>query len=102
VGKFSDKVILIHLVGYEDWTPRTPGTSSSGTSSKNGSSAPTFVPFDWAAGVPDDHQPAQVPPPRTGACRPPAIQLPHHDRDPDNDHDGRRRHHEVPQSTWVR
>ncbi|CAD6205348.1 unnamed protein product [Miscanthus lutarioriparius] len=52
VGKFSDKVILIHLVGYEDWTPRTPRTSSSGTSSENGSSAPTFVPFDWAAGGP--------------------------------------------------
>jgi len=53
VGKFRHKVILIHLVGYEDWTLRTPGTSSSGTSSEHGSSTPTFIPFDWAAGVLD-------------------------------------------------
>lgn len=83
VGKFGDKVILIHLVGYEDWMPRSPGTSSSGTSSENGSSAPTFVPFDWAAGVLDG-RPAQARPPRTGACRAPATQLSRHDRDPDS------------------
>lgn len=32
-GLCADQVILIHMVGYEDWTPRSPNGSSSRTSS---------------------------------------------------------------------
>jgi hypothetical protein len=54
-GKFGEKIILVHLVGYEDWSPCTLGSSTSGTSSEHGSSviAPPFIPFVWAAGVLD-------------------------------------------------
>lgn len=44
VGKFGDKVILIHLAGYEDWRPRSPGTASSGTSSEQETLGPRSSP----------------------------------------------------------
>jgi hypothetical protein len=52
-GRASDKVILIHMAGYEDWRPH----SSSMTSSDYSSSAPPFVPCFWTPGVLDG-QPA--------------------------------------------
>lgn len=103
VGKFSDKIILIHLEGYEDWSPQSPGSSSSNTSSEHGSSIPPFIPFDWVAGVLDG-QPMQARSllPRNGGCNVPAESQPRHDQDPDGDHDGPRQYHDVPWSTRVR
>lgn len=43
-------------------------------------------------------QPAQTRPPRNGGCRAPVVQQLRHDRD----HDGPRRHHDVPRSTRAR
>lgn len=50
VGKLGEKAILIHLAGYEDWRPRSPGVSF-GTSSENRSSASIAVPFTRHARV---------------------------------------------------
>jgi hypothetical protein len=57
VDELGDRVILIHLVAYEDWHPCSLNASS-GTSSGNGSSAPAVVPFTWTPGVLDGRQPA--------------------------------------------
>lgn len=58
-GKLGERAILIHLAGYGDWRPRSPGVGvgSSGTSSETGNSAPVTVPFTWTPGVLDGRQP---------------------------------------------
>ncbi|CAD6258086.1 unnamed protein product [Miscanthus lutarioriparius] len=53
IGMGADKVILIHMAGYEDWSPRRLDDTGSRTSSEHGSSAPTVIPFEWAVGVLD-------------------------------------------------
>jgi hypothetical protein len=74
-GKDAERVILVHLARYEDWSPKTPGgATASGTSSETGSSAPTIVPFDWSPGV-IDGRPARGRRPMIQNCRaPPAPQ----------------------------
>ena len=52
VGNLGEKVILVHLVQYEDWRPHSPSASSA-KSSENGSLAPMVIPFDWHLGVLD-------------------------------------------------
>jgi hypothetical protein len=81
VGKFREKVILIHLAGYEDWSPQTPRSSSFVTSSEHDSSAPLFIPFIWAAGVLDSHPPHVRPTlsRNGGSCRATANGQPCHD-----------------------
>ncbi|KXG24091.1 hypothetical protein SORBI_3008G184300 [Sorghum bicolor] len=102
-GKFGGKVILIHLEGYEDWSPQSPRSSSSETSSEHGSSAPTFVPHEWAAGVLDGRPTQARPlPPRNGGCRAPAAPQKRRDNDPDNDREGPHRRHDAPRSSRVR
>lgn len=44
VGKLGEKAILIHLVSYEDWRPRSLGESSA-KSPEKGNLAPTVAPF---------------------------------------------------------
>jgi hypothetical protein len=56
-GNLGERAILIHLAGYGDWRPRSPGVGSSGTSSETGNSAPVTVPFTWTPGVLDGRQP---------------------------------------------
>jgi hypothetical protein len=53
IGMGANKIILIHMVGYEDWSPRTPDGTGSRTSSEHDSSTPTVMPFEWATGVLD-------------------------------------------------
>lgn len=71
VGKRGDKVILVHLAGYEDWRPRSPGPKSSGTSSGSGSSALVWVPLTWVPGVPNGHHPSATRTLCAAGCRPP-------------------------------
>lgn len=72
-GLEGDRAILIHLLGYQDWSPSSPD-SRSGTSSDHGSSGPRFVPFDWVRGLLDG-QPGQGRCIQPGGCRPPASTL---------------------------
>lgn len=67
IGLHGDKTILIHMLGYEDWTPRSPNGSTSRTSSGHGSSAPTIARFDWVEGV-IDGRPVQTWRVRPEAC----------------------------------
>lgn len=100
----GDKTILIHMLGYEDWTPRSPNGSTSRTSSGHGSSAPTIARFDWVEGVIDGR------PVQTWRVRPEACHgLPERQEPRDEDHDGDDddfrvppRRSDVPRSTWVR
>lgn len=82
VGLEGDKVILIHIDGYEDWRPSSPN-SGSGTSSEHGSSGPRFVPFDWTRGVLDG-RPAAGRRVHHGNCRPPASTYVRRDDHDDN------------------
>ena len=68
-GMVGDKTILIHMAGYEDWTPRSPNGTSR-TSSEHGSSAPTVVPLVWNAGV-IDGRPVPARRVRQDVCRAP-------------------------------
>lgn len=105
IGKYCEQVVLVHLVGYEDWIPRSPGSSSSEASSEQGSSsaASVFIPFDWAPGVLDGH-PTHTRPliPQYDGCKARAAPLPRCDRDPNDDYHGHRRHQYVPRSSRVR
>ncbi|KAG0541121.1 hypothetical protein BDA96_03G468800 [Sorghum bicolor] len=75
-GMVADKAILIHLARYEDWTPRSPDDASRACSS-----APTIVPFDWVAGVPDG-RPALIRRTRLdGYCAPSEPRAPREDDD---------------------
>ena len=60
VGKAGEKVIIIHLAGYEDWSPSSRRATGSGTSFEHGRSGPNVVPFAWAHGVLDG-RPAPAP-----------------------------------------
>ncbi|KXG35743.1 hypothetical protein SORBI_3002G221200 [Sorghum bicolor] len=101
-GMVGDKVILVHLAGYEDWTPRSP-VASSRTSSEHGSSAPTVVPFVWSEGVPDDRQ-GQGRQTRLVTCRAPTAQHAPRHEDSDDDDDLREppRRNNVPRSSRAR
>lgn len=102
IGRDGDRPILIHLTGYEDWSPSDPD-SDSGTSSEHGSSGPRFVHFDWALGVLDGTVP-QGRRAHPGGCRPPPSV--HVRRNDDNDEDGNGRgprpREQPPRTTTVR
>jgi hypothetical protein len=82
VGKLGEKVILVHLVQYEDWRPHSPSANSA-MSSENGSLAPMVVAFDWHPGVLDSRQLAAGRQPRLGGCGALAAPTARHEPDPD-------------------
>jgi hypothetical protein len=101
-GMVSDKIILIHMAGYEDWNPRTPDGTCSRSSSEHGSSAAMFVPFEWTAGVPDGRT---APTRRTrpdGCHAPPEQRVPREDDGDDGDLHEPPRRADVSKSTRVR
>jgi hypothetical protein len=86
-GKVAERKILVHLAQYEDWSPKSPGWTTSTTSSETGSSAPTIVPFDWTPGVIDGRSTGGSRPRPQNCCAPPAPQ-PRRDRDRDDNNFG--------------
>jgi hypothetical protein len=98
VGKAGEKVIIIHLAGYEDWSPSSRGATGSGTSLEHGSSGPKVVPFAWAHGVLDG-RPAPAQHAQPGGCRLPAARR---NRDPDDEYRRPRPQDDVPRTSKVR
>jgi hypothetical protein len=96
-GMACDKIILIHMAGYEDWSPRSPDGTVSRTSSEHGSSTLTVIPFDWTPRVLDGRSaPARHASP-DGCRTPPKQRAPR-----DNDFHEPPCHGDVPKSTRFR
>lgn len=102
IGMVGEDAIIIHMAGYEDWTPRSPTAAGSRTSSEHGSSAPTVVPFAWTPGVLDG-RPVPTRRVRPDGCRAPTMRWAPREDDDDGD-DFREPPHrgDVPKSTRVR
>lgn len=98
IGLDGDWAILIHLTGYQNWSPSSPD-SSSGTSFEHGSSGPRYVPFDWARGLLDG-RPGQRRHVQPRGCRPPASTMVRRD-DRDDDSRGPRPRDEMSRSSRV-
>jgi hypothetical protein len=96
----GDKIILIHMAGYEDWSPRSLDGMGFMTSSEHGSSAPTIVPFDWAARVLDGW-PASARRARPVGCRAPLEQRAPRDDNNDDDFCEPPHRGDVPKSTRI-